>query len=197
MKKIIIGIASAIVMLFPMEITTEIIPKETVADVEISTATTEEIIMQEINAKLEQRKSREDLLNWFVEYKELRERYDEYVPYSTIYDEAPESEIYIMQRCIETETYQKDFLSRCNVASVIFNRALSKQTTAEAVITAPKQFAYRRTKISETTKLALEYAYEFGDTTNGCMAFRSDICPDTWRKWTYQFTDEAGHNFYK
>ena len=41
-----------------------------------------------------------------------------------------------------------------------------------------------------------EYAY-YEDTTNGCIAFRSDCSPNEWNSWTKQFTDESGHTFYK
>ena len=83
--------------------------------------------------------------------------------------------------------------------SVIFNRLNSgKYSSLIEVLTAPYQFAdvVKGKEIDEKTILACEYVFLFGDTTNGCMAFRSDIKPDKWYGWTYQFSDEA-HNFYK
>ncbi len=105
----------------------------------------------------------------------------------------------MIYRCIETEVNGGDFDSKCNVASVIINRVNSDQFPNDPtlVVTSPKQFAYSRTEISEDTKLALEYVLLFGDTTNGAIGFRSGACPSTFSGWTYQFTDSAGHHFYK
>ena len=56
-------------------------------------------------------------------YKDLVNEYSEWVEApKTIYDVFSPDEIYLMQRCVETETFQRDFNSKCNVASVIFNR---------------------------------------------------------------------------
>lgn len=41
------------------------------------------------------------------------------------------------------------------------------------------------------------YVYEIEDTTDGCIAFRSDKSPYTWYEWIYSFTDSCGHHFYK
>jgi len=139
--------------------------------------------------------------DWFLEYKKI---YDEYSIYEdvelprTIYDDFTKEEIEIMFRCVETEVFQADFDSKVNVASVIFNRLKHNRFPNDVitVITTPRQFAYFRTEIEESSKLALEYAYIFGDTTGGCISFRSDIAPETWYGWKYQFTDKEGHNFY-
>ena len=65
-----------------------------------------------------------------------------------------------------------------------------------AVIKVSNQFDYGRTNISEDTLLALGYAFMIEDTTNGCIAFRSDSSPNKWGKWIYKFTDNVGHSFY-
>ena len=173
----------------PTEETTTVVVDETEASLY-------DIAKEEISRKIAEKDFCEDQLTWYLEYKELRLKYNDYIPYKTIYDEVLESEIYIMQRCVETEVYQKGFIPKCNVVSVILNRAIANHTTAEEVVTKPRQFAYWRTEISETTKLAVEYVYEFGDTTNGAYAFRSDIMPMKWYDWTYQFSDGC-HHFYK
>ena len=58
------------------------------------------------------------------------------------------------------------------------------------------QFAYYRKEISDSTVLALEYAFMIEDTTNGSIGFRSDKLVDGWNGWEYVFTD-GKHYFYK
>lgn len=137
---------------------------------------------------------------WFVRWKDLTNKYSKWQePPLTIYDCFSEDDLYIMHRCIETETFEQDFDSKCNVASIILNRIYNEgySDIPYEVITQPSQFAYGRKNITDETKIALEYVFVFGDTTNGCLAFRSDTYPDTWHDWTLQFIDKAGHAFYK
>lgn len=117
----------------------------------------------------------------------------------TPYDVFTESEITIMLKCIETEAHEASFDCKVNVANVILNRIESDQFPTDPVelITQKNQFAYGRDNISDSTVYALLYAYMIEDTTNGCIAFRSDSSPNEWNGWTKQFTDESGHTFYK
>lgn len=142
----------------------------------------------------------------YLDKKEYLKQYKKILSqYKNIYDDTEriediysQKQIEIMWRCIETETYGADIDSKTNVASVILNRVEHEvfPTDPIEVITKPNQFAYGRTKISEDTKIALEYAFMVEDTTDGCIAFRSDSSPKTWGKWKYKFTDNVGHNFY-
>ena len=137
---------------------------------------------------------------WFILYKTMQEEYNDYLDQSeSVYDYFTEEQIAIMQRCIETETYQCSFEAKVNVACVILNRVEHDEypTDPVEIITAKNQFSYSRNDITEDTILALEYAFMIEDTTNGCIAFRSDCSPDTWNGWEKQFTDESGHTFYK
>ena len=137
---------------------------------------------------------------WFILYKTMQEEYNDYLDQSeSVYDYFTEEQIAIMQRCIETETYQCSFEAKVNVACVILNRVEHEQfpTDPIEIITGKNQFAYSRGDITEDTILALEYAFSIEDTTDGCIAFRSDCSPDTWNGWEKQFTDESGHTFYK
>ncbi len=135
---------------------------------------------------------------YFIEYKKIIEKYSDISTPVSIYNVFSEEEIYLMQRTIETECYQGDFNSKVNVASVIINRIESGKygDTVEDIIKSPNQFTYHREEISSDTILALEYAYMIGDTTNGCVAFRSDELPHVWGEWTLQFVDDIGHGFY-
>lgn len=139
---------------------------------------------------------------WFLSYLEIVDRYSYIIdPPETIYDYFTEDEIYLIQRTVETECYEQDFESKVNVANVILNRYesdnLSFGCSIEEIITKSNQFTYWRKEISEDTIAAVEYAFSIKDTTEGCIAFRSDKRPDTWYGWEYQFTDESGHHFYK
>lgn len=141
----------------------------------------------------------EDKQKWFIAYKKIVDKYSYILdPPKTIYDYFSEEEIYLIQRAIETECYDQDFVSKTNVASVILNRIYSSGfgETVKEIITKPRQFVYGRKNITESTIAALEYAFEIEDTTNGCIAFRSDRKVDKWGSWTYVFTDDAGHHFY-
>ena len=141
-----------------------------------------------------------DKKEWFILYKSMQEYYIDYIdPSESIYDYFTDEQIVMMQKCVETETYQCSFEAKINVACVILNRVEHDEypTDPVEIITAKNQFSYSRNDITEDTILALEYAFMIEDTTDGCIAFRSDCSPDTWYNWTKQFTDESGHTFYK
>ena len=141
-------------------------------------------------------------LEWFLAYKDIVSKYS-YVLDSpeNVYDIFTEDEIYLIQRVVETECYDQDFESKCNVASVIFNRFEHPESgfgeSIEEIITTPKQFSYWRKDISNETKLAVEYAYEIADTTDGCIGFHSNKKTNIFNGWEYSFTDAIGHHFYK
>lgn len=121
--------------------------------------------------------------------------------YPDLYTDFTEEEIYLIQRVVETETYTADIESKMNIVSVVFNRFNhpNKKYGKDIIdiITSPNQFAYWRTEISETTIQAVENVYKYGDTTGGCIAYRSDKHPQYWYGWELQFIDSVGHGFYK
>lgn len=141
----------------------------------------------------------QDPISYLIQYKEMCRNYPTLFGKPALSEVYSQEQIQIIYQCVETETYQADFMSKVNVACVILNRVNNDlyPTDPIEIITSPNQFAYHRTDISNETKLALDYAYLVGDTTFGCLAFRSDSAPQYWCGWTYQFTDEVGHNFYK
>ena len=132
---------------------------------------------------------------YMEKYNEIKNKYG-FIE-KEIYDMYSEEQIYIMCRCIETETYQCPIDAKINVANVIFNRIEDEKfpSTPQDVITAPNQFAYHRTVISSDTYLALEYAFLNEDTTNNAIAFRSDISPENWGGWNKCHYD-GYHTFY-
>ena len=159
-----------------------------------------EVISQKMQQELSEIESIEDREEWFLTYKDIIFKYYKWfgAP-ETVFDAYTEDELDLIFRTVETECYDADFISKCNVASVIFNRFESGEfgDTIGEVITSPNQFAYGRECITKSTILSVMYVYEMGDTTDGCVAFRSDQCPIKWRNWEYVFTDDVGHNFYR
>ena len=176
--------------------------KNSISEPETSVASKYDIYAiksQEVLDKHEELSSIEDNEEWFIAYKDLIEEYSEWVdPPETIYDYYTEDEVYLMQRCIETETFEQDFDSKVNVASVILNRIESDEFANEvSEIIVKGQFAFGRENISEDTVLALEYAFMIGDTTDGALYFHSNPKTETFNGAEFIFTDTAGHHFYK
>lgn len=175
------------------EVVEEIIIEEPIV-VEVP-PTREELMFEDFDAlsKIEDKKE------WYLAYKGFIEDYPEFDRGSTLYDRYNDEEIYAMQRVIETEVYGCDFDAKANVASVILNRIEGDNgfsNDAITVCTSPGQFVYSRKQISEDTKLALEYAAEIEDTTNGALYFNSMSPMDSWNGRTRIFTDHVGHSFY-
>lgn len=135
----------------------------------------------------------------YIEYKEFMNSLNTDDLPETIYDYYTDKEIEMMLQCIETETYDQDFISKVNVANVILNRITNEKFAEEPieVITSPNQFTYHRTEISESTKNALEYAFLFEDTTQGALYFHSNEKTETFNGATYIFSDDASHHYYK
>lgn len=116
----------------------------------------------------------------------------------SVYSNFTPEEIYLIQRCVETETFQADIDSKTNVASVIFNRYKDGRfgESITEIITTAYQFAYHRTEISEETIEAIERAWD-NDTTYGALYFHSNPKTDTFCGANFIFQDSVGHNFYK
>lgn len=135
---------------------------------------------------------------WYLEYKALIDEYADTVGAPDDLTQVfSEEDLNLFYRCIETEVHGASFAAKVNVANVILNRMNNPNRwgdTLSEVITSPGQFAYGKTVISDTTKLAAEYAYQFEDTTQGAEFFNSGE-PNK-NSSSYLFTDEAGHSFY-
>lgn len=158
-----------------------------------------EVAVQEMQEKMSEIESIEDKKEWFLSYKNIVYEYVDWFGLPvTIFSEFTEDEVRLICQVVETETYQCDFDSKVNVANVILNRIESGEfgDTVEEVITADNQFTYGRESITEDTILAVIYAYEVIDTTNGALYFHSNEETDTFCGNTYIFTDVSGHNFY-
>lgn len=132
-----------------------------------------------------------DLELYYNLYKEIEKNADIYNYYS-------QNDIDYLYRCVETECHDCSFQAKVNVANVILNRVDSDRfkNSVYEVITSPNQFAYHRTEIDDSTKLAVEYAIKFEDTTQGALFFHSGNKTDTFNNSQYIFSDDAIHHFY-
>lgn len=166
-----------------------------IIEVDIYTQKCEELLHKQEELNVENLNNKD----WFITYKNLIDEYSEWCdPPETIYDYYSEDEIYLMQRCIETEAFECDFDSKCNVASVILNRIANEEySNAVNEVVVPGQFAFGRKIISEDTILALEYVFMIEDTTNGALYFHSNDKIKKFNDAAYMFTDDVGHHFYK
>lgn len=174
---------------------------------EASVATKEEaeliMALENMNAKMASLDAIEDTQEWFITYKNIVEEYS-YVldPPESIYDYYSEEEINKLFGVVQAEVGDEyTFEQKCNVASVIFNRiycnedSFARQNTLSDALTSD-QFAtinngrYKQVEVSETTKLACEYVFMFGSTTEA-LFFDSD------GSLPYKWVDNDGaHNLY-
>ena len=134
---------------------------------------------------------------WWHGYNIMMESWEDQPEHLT--DIYTEEELEYLYRAVETETYGADFLSKANVANVIFNRIENDNwgNDFKSVVTSPNQFSYFRKSISESTKEACAFAFEIEDTTNGALFFHSGGMTYTFNGANYMFTDNCGHHFYK
>ena len=119
---------------------------ETVKTIETQELSDEELMFIHINKEISDIKHLKEVnkLEWYKAYKEILCKYKYTVGTSNnIFDFYTEDEVRLICRVVETECYGQDFDSKCNVASVIFNRLDNGKfgSTLEEVITRKKQFA--------------------------------------------------------
>lgn len=161
--------------------------------IEVPAPPTEEDIYKDYLSKLTE-ENRED---WYKGYKVMKSTWDEQP--TTIYDAFDEDTLMILFYTVENEVRGGDFNSKCNVASVIFNRLYSERfnNSLKGILTSPGQFVYSVTNVSQSTIEACEYAFEIEDTTDGCLFFHSGGISSTFNGAEYQFSDLAGHHFFR
>lgn len=149
---------------------------------------------------------------WFVSYKSILEEYRRYpyieVPLS-VYDEYEIGEIRVFQRLVAAETTGGDFESKCNVASVVWNRIQSSDYPDKIVdviyerngsvqFTPTCDGRIDSVEVTEEDILAVEYTYMFGSTAYDCIAF-DNVKGNSWNKNRLEimFTDSINHTFYR
>ena len=149
----------------------------------------------------------EDRKEWFIEYKELYEKYPEYLAkQEEIYDVFNENELEKLFRTVEAEATHGTFQDKVNVAVTIFNRINHDDfgSTIDEVIT-PDQFSplqdgrYYEVVVTEETVLACEYAYIFGIIEHNALYFDSTY-GSSWAHKNLEEVEVKGdnaHRFYK
>ena len=134
-----------------------------------------------------------------MEYKDIVSEYEEYLdPPETIYDYYTDAELDLLFRVVQAEIGDYSFNQKCNVVSVILNRIDdSRFPNTMSGVLVPNQFStisngriYNVT-VDESTILACEYVFMFGDTTGGALFFDSNGALN----YKFLFNDGA-HNFY-
>lgn len=154
-----------------------------------------------MNQKMAEIDAIEDKKEWFIAYKNIIDEYSYIIdPPETIYDYFCSKELDLLFRVVQAEIGDRyTFEQKVNVANVIFNR-LDHERFPDTLleILAPDQFStissgsYEKVEVSDVTILACEYAFQFKDTTGGCLFFDSNGV----LKYEYVYNDGA-HNFYK
>lgn len=121
-----------------------------------------------------------DLESWFIGYKEIQNEYAEWIDSDeTIYDYYTDEEIELFARIIEAEGGNQPFETKVHLASVVLNRVESEKFPDDitSVVSSYNQFSvyttgfYKIVDVKDSTILAIEYAFQFGDTTDGCLYF--------------------------
>lgn len=118
----------------------------------------------------------------------------------TLEDTFTAEELNLIYRVVESEAGHQSVEDKSHVASVIFNMINHPKKrfgkTVKAVIKCPNRFCYGARKITESTKEAVQMAWE-ENTAPGCYAFHSNKkYKSRFAGFTYKFTDKAGHHFY-
>ncbi len=157
--------------------------------------------IEKMDQELQEINNIESLKDWFISYKCLIEEYSYMLyPPETIYDYYTDDELELLFRVVQAEVGDEySFEQKVNVASVIFNRIEHEDFPDEMKnVLSKDQFQpisdgrYKEVEVSETTILACEYSFMFGDTTGGCLFFDSN------GKLNYEFVEYDGaHNLYK
>lgn len=152
---------------------------------------------------------------FYLEYKSIIEeysssRYSEQLNLpDTVYDYYTYSEIAVFQKLLAAETTGGDFNSKCNVASVVWNRLNNEKypNTIREVIyerNGGVQFSptadgrINTVNVTEDDVFAIEYTFLFGSTAYDCIAF-DNVKGRSWNKnhLEYVFTDSINHSFYR
>lgn len=164
----------------------------------------EEPVLSDYEIKMIELETAEDRMQWYKEYKEVIAA----IPFEdkpeTICDRFTPEEMELIFKVVQREVGDEySFEEKANVASVIFNR-LEDGRFGESIedILNPGQFhamrsvTFNNTKVSEKTILAVQFAYEICDTTDGSIFFeKGSSIHESYADFVFE--DAAGHKFYK
>ena len=159
-----------------------------------------ENITQEMQTKMAEIETIENKQEYFLAYKNIVSEYSEWFDApETIYNYYTSEELDLLFRVVQAEIGNYSFEQKCNVVSVIFNRLNNERfpNTMSEILVANQFCTIRngsihKVTVDETTILACEYVFMFGDTTGGALFFDSNGALN----YKFVFNDGA-HNFYK
>lgn len=161
-------------------------------------------IEQEVKNKIDNL-DKSNLKQWFVDYKQIQYEFSDRLDTDeTIHDIISDKEFEFACSIIEAEAGVCDWNGKLNVACVLVNRYndSSFPNTFTKIIKEKHQFstysngAYKKVKVSDDSRLALEFAYQIGDVTGNATYFHSG--KSKWHKNNLKFISNDGfHSFYK
>ena len=179
------------------ELKSEIVESQEIENINIKT----EQAFEEANKRILDINDIDDTMKWFISYKNIINDYLYILdPPEDIYDQYTNEELELLFRVVQAEVGDEySFEQKVNVASVIFNRIAHedfpdkmKNVLSEDQFQVISDGRYKEVEVSETTILACEYSFMFGDTTDGCLFFDSN------GKLKYEFVySDRAHNFYR
>ncbi len=166
-----------------------------------------EVVIHEMNTKLETISHIENKEEWFIQYKAIIDEYDWILdPPETIYDVFTSEELELLYGVVQAEIGDEwAFENKVRVANVIFNRLESEKfgnSLGEVLIAdefcTVRTGIYKEVEVSNTTILACEFAFMMEDMTNGALFFESknSNVHGSYATETENINDEA-HKFYK
>lgn len=175
-------------------------------------AQTEEVTVEPVNISIEQEVEnrineldKSDLEQWFIQYQQIQLEYsDRLDPDETIHDVISDKEFNLFAKIVESEAEGKSFSQKIHVAQSIINRWNSPEfpDTITGVITERKQYTpylkgtYKKKTPTESTIRAIEYSYQFEDTTQGATYFCSN--KSKWHINNLEFIwYDGAHYFYR
>lgn len=140
-----------------------------------------------------------DLKEWYIETQEIYEKYQGFIdPPETIYDYFTDEEINMVCRVVETECHGLSFEKKVNVANVIWTRWLNNELDDPSIIdicTAPGQFSYAQTSITDDTLLAVECSFQIADDYEAVYFENySSNAHDSYADYAYE---DGSHKFFK
>lgn len=160
-------------------------------------------IEQEVQNKIDNL-DKSNLKQWFIDYKQIQQEFSNSLdPDETIHDIVSNNEFEFACSIIEAESGICDWNGKLNVACVLVNRYNSPNfpNTFAKIIKEKSQFttysngAYKKVRVSDDSRLALEFAYQIGDVTNGATYFHSG--KSKWHKNNLNFIfEDSWHKFY-
>lgn len=166
-------------------------------------------IEEEVQNKIDEL-DKSDLKQWFIQYKQIQEEYsDRLDPDESIYDCISQEEIEFIWKIVQAEIDNGNFIQKVNVADAIVNRYRSEKfpNTFTKILTQKVgkyyQFttyangAYKKAKVTDETILAVEFAFQMPDLTQGATYFHSGKKSSFHQNKLDFIMSDGKHNFYR